>query len=76
MSSFGDSFNDGGLSGNVNITVDANPTLSGLTFDSSFSYTIREWQSITLGTGPFNLKANNRPGSSPSRFNRGFTILE
>ena len=74
IATFGDSF---GMSLYRTITNDTNPTLSGITFDTNFSYRIGPFgtSTINLNAGSaFTLNAIRSNGITPSVFGNGHTI--
>jgi autotransporter-associated beta strand protein len=74
VATFGDTFSFLGMSDARTITNDTNPTLSGLTLDSNFIYTVSGGASIGVGSGPFTLNVVKFNGVTPTSFGVGHII--
>ncbi len=72
VATFGDSH---GLSANRTVTNNVNPTLSGITFDTDFIYTITGGTSISMSAGsPFTLDVIRSNSITPTNFGVGHIV--
>ncbi len=72
VATFGDSF---GLSAGRTVTLDVNPTLSGITFNTPFLMALAGGTGLTINTGTdFTLNGADYNGSTPTLFGNGSGI--